>query len=129
MKHQIAAMRERGGVIVNNASTAGMVGLSGATVYGAAKAGVIGMTRAAAVECARDKIRVNAVAPAAVATEMIDRLFGYNEEALAGYVATLPIGRIAQPEELADAVVWLCSDRAAFVTGQTIAVDGGYTAK
>lgn len=129
MKHQIAAMGERGGVIVNNASTAALKGLSGATIYGAAKAGVLGLTRAAAIEHAAARIRVNAVCPSAVATDMIDRLFNHDEAALAGYVSLMPVGRIAAPEEVADAVIWLCSDRAAYITGHALPIDGGFAVR
>lgn len=129
VKHQAAAMRGSGGVIVNNASTAALVGLAGATIYGAAKAGVVGLTRAAAIELAGEGIRVNVVCPSAVRTEMIERLFNHDEAALGGYVANMPLGRIAQPDEVADAVIWLCSDQARYITGQVLAIDGGFTTK
>lgn len=130
MKYEIPAiLKSGGGAIVNNASISGLVGVAGGTIYSACKFGVIGMTKAAAVEYAKSHIRVNAVAPGAVDTEMMKRLYK-NKEALEHFVTeTHPLGRLAQPEEVAEAVVWLCSERASFITGQVLAVDGGYTAQ
>lgn len=130
MKHELRAMVRAGrGAIVNNASVAGQAGLSGHPAYVASKHGIIGLTRAAALEYAKAGIRVNAVCPGLIRTEMIDRLTGGIPEALAGLLATEPVGRMGAPEEVAAAVVWLCSDEASFVTGHAMAVDGGYLAQ
>lgn len=130
MKYEIPAiLKSGGGAIINNASISGLVGVAGGTIYSACKFGVIGMTKAAAVEYAKARIRVNAVAPGAVNTEMMGRLYP-NKESLEQFVTqTHPLGRLAQPEEIAEAVVWLCSDHAGFITGQVLAIDGGYTAQ
>lgn len=130
MKHELRVMvREGRGAIVNNASVAGQAGLSGHPAYVASKHGIIGLTRAAALEYAKSGIRVNAVCPGLIRTEMIDRLTGGAPEALAGLLASEPVGRMGTPEEVASAVVWLCTDEASFVTGHAMAVDGGYLAQ
>lgn len=130
MKYEIPAILESGGgAIVNNASISGLVGVAGGTIYSACKFGVIGMTKAAAIEYAKAGVRVNAVAPGAVDTEMMKRLYK-SKDALENFVtATHPLGRLAQPEEVAEAVIWLCSKGASSVTGHVLAVDGGYTAQ
>jgi NAD(P)-dependent dehydrogenase (short-subunit alcohol dehydrogenase family) len=107
----------------------GLIGFPGVSVYGASKSAVIGLTRHAAIEHAPDRIRINAVAPGAVQTEMIERLSGGDAARKAAFAAQHPLGRFATPEEIAGAVVFLCSDAAANVTGQTLTVDGGYTAQ
>lgn len=126
MKHELAAMeRTGGGAIVNTASIAGLVGLPGSHAYVAAKHGVVGLTKAAAIDHAAAGIRVNAVCPGYIETPMIrDSMARRGERILARPV----IRRLGQPEEVAEAVVWLCSDRSGFVTGTTMTVDGGYTA-
>lgn len=125
MKHQIPAMlRSGGGAIVNVSSIAGLIGFPGASVYVASKHAVLGLTKTAALEHARNGIRVNAVCPGAIQTPMIDRFAG---EAKAALIEAHPLGRIGQPEEVAAAILWLCSPGAAFVTGQSITIDGGYT--
>lgn len=130
MKHQIPALlASGGGAIINNSSIAGHVGFAGAALYAASKHAVVGLTRTAALELAKTGIRVNAVAPGAVLTDMYDRAFGRDEASQAQVAAAHPIGRPARVEEIADAVVWLASDGASFVTGQSIPVDGGFTAQ
>lgn len=120
--HMIAA---GGGVILNASSVVGLYGNFGQTNYVATKAGVIGMTRTWARELGRHKIRVNAVAPGFIATEMVKQM---PEKILDGMVAKTPLGRIGQPEEIGAAYVWLASDAAAFVSGAVISVDGGFVA-
>jgi NAD(P)-dependent dehydrogenase (short-subunit alcohol dehydrogenase family) len=126
LKYEIPAMlKGGGGAIVNNASVAGLVGFPGVSLYVASKHAVIGLTKAAALEYAKSGIRVNAVAPGAIESEMLDRFTQQvPREALA---AMHPVGRTGKAEEIADAVVWLCSPQASFVTGQTLAIDGGFT--
>jgi NAD(P)-dependent dehydrogenase (short-subunit alcohol dehydrogenase family) len=128
MKHEIAAMlKGGGGAIVNTSSVAGVIGLAGAGPYVASKHAVIGLTKNAALEYARQGVRVNAVAPGAIETPMLDR---FTESVPREMLTSLhPIGRLGKPEEIADAMVWLVSPQASFVTGQTILVDGGFTAQ
>lgn len=129
MKYEIAAMRQTGrGVIVNNASIAGLVGIAGAAAYCASKHGIVGLTKAAALECAAQAIRVNAVCPALVLTPLTERML--SDPVASQEVLTLqPLGRAGTEEEIADAVLWLCSDLASFVTGHALAIDGGYTCR
>jgi NAD(P)-dependent dehydrogenase (short-subunit alcohol dehydrogenase family) len=131
MKHEIAAMlRSGGGAIVNNASIGGHIGFQGSSVYVASKWAVLGLTKTAALEFARQSVRVNSISPGTVQTEMFDRAFGEGETEMKKTLATQnPIGRIGTPEEIASAVLWLSSSGAAFTTGQDIIVDGGYTAQ
>ena len=127
MHHEIPRMLERGGgAIVNCASVAGLVGFATIPAYVASKHGVVGRTKTAALEYAEAGIRLNAVCPGVIDTEMIERFTGGQPEAEAAMLATEPVGRLGRPEEIADAVVWLCSDRSSFTTGQAIAVDGGF---
>lgn len=128
LKHEIPAMlKTGGGSIVNTSSVAGLIGMPGAGPYVASKHAVIGLTKNAALEYAKLGIRVNAVAPAAIETPMFDR---FTETVPRDFLASLhPIGRVGKPEEIADAVLWLSSPQSSFVTGQTITVDGGFTAQ
>lgn len=120
-----AMLDSGGGSIVNTSSVAGQIGFAGAALYDASKHAVEGITKTAALELAKSGIRVNAVAPGAIKTEMADRALGEHQD----YVASLhPLGRLGQPEEVAEAVVFLASDRASFITGQSLAIDGGFTA-
>lgn len=130
MKYQIPLMqRAGGGAIVNNASYLGLVGGGyGVGPYVAAKHGVVGLTRAAALEYARQGIRVNAICPGYTRTEMMEPALKANAEGFMAYVdQKVPLGRVAQPEEIASLVVWLCSGASSYVTGQAIAADGGVT--
>jgi NAD(P)-dependent dehydrogenase (short-subunit alcohol dehydrogenase family) len=117
-----------GGAIVNNSSVAGLVGFAGIPAYTASKHGIVGLTKTAALDYATKGIRVNAVCPGVIETEMITRFTHGDAGAVAQLRQSEPIGRLGTPEEIADAVIWLCSDRASFVTGQAIAVDGGFVA-
>lgn len=131
MKYEIPKMLEAGGgAIVNTASIAGLVAVMAMPAYVASKHGMLGLTKNAAVEYAKQNIRVNAICPGGVQTPMVDRLSaGQAKEAFeANIEATHPIGRIGQPEEIADVAVFLCSDKASFITGQALAADGGYVA-
>jgi NAD(P)-dependent dehydrogenase (short-subunit alcohol dehydrogenase family) len=129
LKHEIAAMlKSGGGGIVNNASVAGVKGFPGVAIYVASKHAVLGLTKTTALEYAKQGIRVNAVLPGPIETPMLDRFkVGIGTDATRQLVTALPIGRTGQPEEIAAAVLWLCSDQASYVTGQSLAVDGGVT--
>ncbi len=130
MRAEIAAMRANGGVIVNMASALGLVGFAGAAAYVAAKHGVIGLTRSAALEYATRGIRVNAVCPGFIETPMLERAGVTSDPARRAMIEGLhPMGRMGQPEEIAGAVLYLCSAAASFVTGHALVVDGGYTAR
>ena len=130
MREEIPRMlASGGGVIVNNASVAGLVGFEGIPAYTASKHGVVGLTKTAALEYATQGIRVNAVCPGVIQTEMITRFTHGDAEAAAQLLQTEPIGRLGTPDEIADAVIWLCSEQASFVTGQAIAIDGGFVAR
>jgi len=130
LKHEMRVMLKQGsGAIVNLSSIAGQVGVAGASVYVASKHAVEGLTKRAALEGAAAGVRVNAVAPGPVATAMLDRFTGGNEDAKAGFLSMMPAKRAATPEEIAQTIVFLASDKARFLTGQSLAVDGGYTAQ
>jgi NAD(P)-dependent dehydrogenase (short-subunit alcohol dehydrogenase family) len=133
-KHELLAMASQGsGSILNMASAAGLIGWPGAAGYVAAKHGVVGLSKSAALEYAEQNIRVNSICPSYVITPMVEKdLFedalGNDEELIAAARANHPIGRFAQPEEIAAAAIWLLSEKASFVTGTAMSVDGGYTA-
>jgi NAD(P)-dependent dehydrogenase (short-subunit alcohol dehydrogenase family) len=130
MKHEIPLLRKQErGAIVNCSSIAGLVGFPGIPAYVAAKHGIIGLTRAAALELAKSNIRVNAVCPGVIQTPMIDRFTHGEAQIQQQLIAGEPVGRLGRPEEVAEAVVWLCSDAASFVTGQPLAIDGGWVAQ
>jgi NAD(P)-dependent dehydrogenase (short-subunit alcohol dehydrogenase family) len=128
MKHEIPLMlKSGGGAIVNTSSGAGVIGIKGSPAYTAAKHGVIGLTRAAALDYAAQNIRVNAVCPGYIDTPMMGRFTGGTSEGRAKVTSEEPIGRMGRPEEIASAVLWLCSDGGAFTVGHALVVDGGQT--
>jgi NAD(P)-dependent dehydrogenase (short-subunit alcohol dehydrogenase family) len=130
LKHELARMVPyAGGVIVNISSGAGLVGVGGYAGYVASKHAEIGLTKSTALDYAGAGIRVNAVCPGLVNTPLVAGMVDDNPELHAQLSAAHPLGRIAEPEEIADAVVWLCSDRSSYVTGIALPVDGGYTAR
>ena len=130
MKHELRQMREQGsGAIINCSSLGGLVGLPGRAAYHASKHGVIGLTRSAALEYAPRGIRINAVCPGTIQTPMVDDMVANGELDLAEAQKDQPIGRLGQGEEIAAAVLWLCSPGASFVVGVALPVDGGYTAR
>jgi NAD(P)-dependent dehydrogenase (short-subunit alcohol dehydrogenase family) len=120
---------QRSGSIINLSSIAGQVGFAGASVYAASKHAVEGLTKSAALEGAAAGVRVNAVAPGPVETPMLERFVHGNDEAKAAILSTVPARRASTPEEIAQTIVFLASDKARYLTGQRIAVDGGYTAQ
>lgn len=129
LKYELRQMLKqgRGGAIVNNSSIAGFISSQGTAIYSASKHGVLGLTKAAAMEVGRNGIRVNAVCPAAIETAMADRLFGAPEvkkKSLTFY----PMNRFGESSEVAEAVVWMCSSAASFMTGQSLVLDGGFLA-
>jgi NAD(P)-dependent dehydrogenase (short-subunit alcohol dehydrogenase family) len=129
LKYEIRQMLKQGGngAIVNTASITGLVGAIGAAAYSASKHGVIGLTQTAALENAKSGIRINAVCPGFTETPMADRVL--RVPAVHKYVLSChPIGRLGRPAEIAEAVVWMCSDRASFMTGQSLVLDGGFLA-
>lgn len=129
MREEIPALRARGGgVIVNVSSIAGLKGFPNLPAYVASKHGLVGLTKSAALELAREGIRVNAVCPAAIDTEMIHRFAGDDPQVLAGLHAMQPVGRMGTSEEVADAILYLCTDGARFLTGVILPVDGGVMA-
>ena len=128
MRHEIPLLLERGGgSIVNTSSGAGIKGFAGGAAYGAAKHGVIGLTRCAALDYAASNIRINAICPGIVDTEMMDRFTGGTDAGRAAVIAQEPIGRMGHPDEIAAAVAYLCSDDAAFTVGHALVLDGGQT--
>jgi NAD(P)-dependent dehydrogenase (short-subunit alcohol dehydrogenase family) len=130
MHYEIPYMlRQGGGAIVNTSSVAGLVGTRGVPAYVASKHGVVGLTKTAALEYARDNIRVNCVCPGVIHTAMIDRFSQGDPDILAQFAEGEPIGRMGTPEEVADAVIWLCSAQSGFVTGHALSVDGGRVAQ
>lgn len=130
MKYELSHMlKQGGGAIVNTASVAGLVGGTFGSAYYASKHGVVGLTKAAAIEYGGSAIRVNAVCPGVIRTEMAERVIKDRQDLEDSVTALHPLGRLGTPEEVAETVVWLSSDAASFVTGQAIAVDGGYVSK
>lgn len=130
LKYEIPVMLNQGkGAIVNTSSVGGLIGGEYNTAYIAAKHGVVGITKSAALEYAAAGIRVNAVCPGMTRTPLVDALTGGNEELENLIIGMHPIGRMAEPMEIAEAVVWLCSDEASFVTGHALSVDGGWVAQ
>ena len=130
MKHELRVMREQGsGAIVNCSSLGGLVGLPGRATYHASKHGVIGLTRSAALEYAARRIRINAVCPGTIQTPMVTDMIAKGELDVAEATKDAPIGRLGQAQEIAAAVLWLCSPGASFVVGVALPVDGGYTAR
>ena len=130
MKHQIPAiLAAGGGAIVNCASGAGLIGFPGQSAYVASKHGVIGLTRAAALEYGSQGIRVNSICPGTARTAMVEDVVRETPALQQELEALHPIGRIAEPEEIAEAALWLCSERSSFVLGAALSVDGGYVAQ
>lgn len=130
MKYQIPEILKcGGGAIINNASIAGQIAFPGGSTYVASKHAVLGMTKAAALEYGAKGIRINAVSPGAIQTDMFERFVGGQAEAKKEMTAAHPIGRLGRPEDIANAVLWLASEQSAFVLGHSLLVDGGYTAQ
>lgn len=130
MKYEIPEMIKQGdGAIVNTASVAGLVGFQGSPAYCASKGGVIQLTKTAALEYATKGVRINAVCPGIIRTPMVERVTSGKPEVEAQFAALEPVGRMGAPGEVAEAVVWLCSDAASFVTGHPMVVDGGFVAQ
>ena len=130
MKAEVRQMlKTGGGAIVNMSSIAGVVGVPGGPIYTASKHAVLGLTRSAALEFARSGIRINAICPGAIETETLEGYFRQNPDVRRSMVEGHPIGRLGKPEEIASAVLWLCSPEAGFIVGQSLLIDGGYTAR
>jgi NAD(P)-dependent dehydrogenase (short-subunit alcohol dehydrogenase family) len=125
--HQM--LKQGGGSIVNTSSVFGMIGTPNYSAYGASKMGVAALTKTCALDYATSNIRVNAICPGVIHTPMIDRTINGNPQIEEQLIALEPVGRMGKPEEVAETVVWLCSDRASFVTGHALDVDGGYLAR
>ena len=129
-KHELLQMRKQGsGAIVNCSSLGGLVGGDGRATYHATKHGVIGATRSVALQYGKHGVRVNAVCPGTISTPMVERMIAGGELNSDTAAAGVPLGRLGRPEEIAAAVLWLCSDAASYVTGVALPVDAGYTAQ
>ena len=130
MKHELRQMRKQGsGAIVNCSSQSGLAGIAGLAAYTASKHGVIGLTKAAALEYARRGIRINVICPGTVDTPMVAKAMADHPVQMQAVIDDIPLGRMGTPEEIASAVLWLCSPGAGFMIGQIVAPDGGYTAR
>ncbi len=129
MKYEVAQMlKQGGGAIVNTSSINGLVGSSGQLGYPTGKHGVVGLTRSAALRYARDRIRINAVCPGVILTAMTERAMASNPQVKQMIETMTPMGRMGVPREIAEGVLWLCSDKASFVTGHPLVIDGGFVA-
>lgn len=129
MKHELRQMRAQGsGAIVNCSSIGGLIGLPTRAAYHASKHGVIGLTRSAAMEYAPRGVRINAICPGTIDTPMVSDMLATQADAMKDILREQPIGRLGRSEEIADAVLWLCSSGASFVVGVALPVDGGFTA-
>jgi NAD(P)-dependent dehydrogenase (short-subunit alcohol dehydrogenase family) len=130
MKYEVPHMlKQKKGAIVNTSSLAGLKGLSGQAAYVASKHGVVGLTKSAAIEYATLGIRINAICPGVIDTPLIAPNMKDRPHVEKGYIDMEPIGRLGKPEEIASAVLWLCSDEASFVVGSVFSVDGGVVAR
>lgn len=129
MKYELPYLLKQGGAIVNLSSIAGLVGFNGLAPYVASKHAVVGLTKTAAIEYSKLGVRVNAISPAVIMTPMVERFAEDSPEAYKLTVGAHPIGRVGQVDEVAETVVWLCSEASSFVTGIVVPVDGGYTAQ
>jgi NAD(P)-dependent dehydrogenase (short-subunit alcohol dehydrogenase family) len=128
MKYELRQMREQGsGAVVNNSSIGGLIGIPGRATYHAAKHGVLGLTKSSALEYASRGIRINAVCPGTIETPMVTQMLAKEPEAMEVIMRDTPIQRLGRPEEIADAVLWLCSPGSTFVIGHALVLDGGYT--
>lgn len=130
LKYEVQQMLKQGGggAIVNMSSVAGLTGFAGAGIYIASKHGVLGLTKTAALEYAKAGIRINAVCPAVIETPMAERAFGTDPEVTKRMAAMHPLGRFGKPMEIAEAVLWMCSEKSSFMTGHEIVLDGGFLA-
>jgi NAD(P)-dependent dehydrogenase (short-subunit alcohol dehydrogenase family) len=130
MKYELLQMRKQeDGAIVNNSSIGGLIGIPGRAIYHATKHGVLGLTKSAALEYAARGIRINAICPGTIETPMVANMLANEPDAMKEILRDQPIGRLGRPEEIASAVLWLCSPGAGFVIGRALTVDGGYTAR
>lgn len=130
MKYEIPEMlKQNKGSIVNASSMLGLIGLAKRSAYAASKHGIIGLTKVAALEYAEAGIRVNAICPAVVRTPIVENIIASDPEAETKLLSLLPMGRLGTLEEMAEAIVWLCSDASSYTTGSTMSVDGGATAQ